>query len=224
MTTEINYKNTARARSIPYISLLLGAMALILYGSMAPERLAMNLHSSSLKTLFTSHWVHWSGEHLLWSGGAFVFLGIFCESISRWRFMVLVLVSSIAVSIGVILFPFGLDSYAGLSGIDSALFGFVLFVHISLSKQRENKMAYILAMGVGLGFVAKLSYELFTGSAYFVNDTSDMVVVPVAHITGFILGCMFAVGHLRGCGVQSIDILPQKFQKLDSLSNSRRLT
>ena len=130
---------------------------------------------------------------MLWSGGAFMVLGMVCERISRLKFIAVVFISSLAVSLSVLGLPLGIDSYAGLSGIDSALFGFILATRIQVTKNTHSRLTRLWVYTIGLGFIAKISYELISESAFFVSASTDMLVVPVAHITGFISGCMIAL-------------------------------
>jgi hypothetical protein len=53
--------------------------------------------------------------------------------------------------------------------------------------------AAVLAIGCLVAFVAKIVFELLTGSAFFVHDASGMVPVPLAHVMGA------TVGALVGC-------------------------
>ncbi len=62
--------------------------------------------STNWFTGLTSHAVHWSTEHLIWSGGAFLLLGLVCEKLSQTRFWSTLLLSGIAIPVGL----FALDA------------------------------------------------------------------------------------------------------------------
>ena len=111
------------AGHIPYVSLLLGAAAFLLHGSGNADRFALHIADPTLTDMFTCHWVHWSNQHLLWSGGAFVLLGALCERHGRNRMLALVATSIVLISLSLLLVPGEIGAYGGLSGIDSAFFG-----------------------------------------------------------------------------------------------------
>src|SRR4051794_13049563 len=68
--------------------------------------------------LLTCHWTHWSGDHLLWSGGAFVVLGLASLRVAPGWGLACVGVAAVVVG-GVVWLGTDLSRYRGLSGIDS---------------------------------------------------------------------------------------------------------
>jgi rhomboid family GlyGly-CTERM serine protease len=145
----------------------------------------------------TCHWVHWNGDHLLWSAGAFLVLSVATEDISRRLYGVCVLISAMVISIGLRFASPEVATYGGLSGIDSALFGLLA---VSIIRESISARRWTGAILVGLfsaGFAAKIGFEMTTGGAVFVSATSAMVPVPLAHILGAATGSIIGLAHNR---------------------------
>ncbi len=144
--------------------------------------------------LLTCHWVHWTGGHLFWSGGAFLVLGAACEELGRWRYLVCVAASAVLIPAGLAYWTPDLATYGGLSGIDSAFFGMlaVAMARDSLAARRWYGVALVGLLCVG--FAVKIGYEMVTGTAAFVGPTDAMVPVPLAHIIGMVVGLAVGAG------------------------------
>jgi rhomboid family GlyGly-CTERM serine protease len=170
----------------------------LLYVLPTDTLLEWNRHAiaqGQLWRLFTSHFVHWSPDHLFWSAGAFALLTVACLRIAPRRFVACTLIASLAISSS--LFLTNLTFARGLSGIDSALFsliGYSVLRDAISSRQRARAAATVALL---LAFAAKISYEFIAGRAIFVTgDASGMVVVPLAHAVGGVCGLMIgAIGH-----------------------------
>ena len=76
--------------------------------------------------LFSWHWTHWSSSHLFWDVGVFAVMAAFCETAGRRAFLATMLLSTLAVSVAVFIVYPELAACRGLSGIDSALFCFLV--------------------------------------------------------------------------------------------------
>jgi hypothetical protein len=181
------------ARRIPYVSLLFGGLALLLHATGGAARFAFDLVDHNWSHAFIAHWAHWSTDHLLWSGGAFVILGALCEMRDRFTAAALMIASALLISLGVVLFPSGMSAYAGLSGIDSAFFGWlVIQLHLSLSEKADTPIKWVPLL-CGVGFILKMGYEFITGQAFFVHSEKAMMAVPLAHLVGFATGLLFGM-------------------------------
>jgi rhomboid family GlyGly-CTERM serine protease len=163
---------------------------------------------SDLWRFVASHWVHWSVEHLVWSAGAFLVLGIVCERRSRRRFLVTTLVAAVAIPVALRLLQPDLLYYGGLSGIDSALFGLICAQDIRthgrnqcMQKRGQSRLrsclaslgtvpVFALPIALLIGFLAKIGYEFFTGAALFVSHSDMMIPVPLAHLVGIAVGIL----------------------------------
>ena len=82
--------------------------------------------------------------------------------------------------------------YGGLSGIDSAIFGLMVAWTFRDSLAERNWVTALVTALFAVGFMAKVSFEMYTDSTIFVEAGGDMVGVPLAHILGALVG--LAVG------------------------------
>ncbi len=145
----------------------------------------------------TSHWVHWSFEHLLWSGGAFLLLGLVCEARGRTRFLATTLAAALAIPLALRLAQPGLEQYGGLSGLDSALFGLLCMQDIRAHWKIPSWKRLVVPVLLLIGFLGKIGYEFATGGAVFVSHTDAMVPVPLAHLVGAAVGIIAALDVQR---------------------------
>jgi rhomboid family GlyGly-CTERM serine protease len=141
--------------------------------------------------LFTSHFLHWSVEHLFWDLGMFVVLCGFAERISRNGLLALLAVSAIAIPPMVAVLHPELETYRGLSGLDTALFGFVVAFFALDRYAASDSQGVLLYSGLLLAMVAKTVHEYTTGTI-FVSDAS-FSPVPIAHVVGGVLGVAAAL-------------------------------
>lgn len=142
--------------------------------------------------VLTGHFTHWDQSHFLWDTLVFAFLGARCELFSRRAFGLVVLTSAWAVAMGFLVLLPHLESYRGLSGIDSGLFALLL---VFLWRCRK-RMALWPKLLLTLGFISKMIFEVFQETPLFVASAgTDFVVVPSAHIIGaccgLLVGCIF---------------------------------
>ena len=136
--------------------------------------------------IITSHFTHWTGDHLLWDIAVFVGLGIACERIDRAKLIQAIIASSVAIPIALLIAQPSLETYRGLSGVDSAL---LALLAMSLARKRSLYGVVFLA-----AFLAKSFFELATGQAFFVDTTEGgFVPVPLAHVIGGSCGMIVAL-------------------------------
>lgn len=126
--------------------------------------------------IVTCHFTHFTYEQLAWDTLAFLGLGMACARRDWPAFRATLLASALLIPLAVLAFDPRIDTYRGLSGIDSALFALLIV-------STRNVL-------LGVLFAAKIAFELATGSAVFAGD--DFAVVPVAHIAGAIVGAVVA--------------------------------
>jgi rhomboid family GlyGly-CTERM serine protease len=142
----------------------------------------------------TGHWVHVSWDHLLWDTGAFVVLGALCACASRARFLAGVWLSALAIPPLLWIARPGLDTYCGLSGIDSALFGLLVASLLRRTIAARAIPAAVLTALLAAAFAAKVGYEACTSATLFVDSAaSDAVPEPLAHAVGFAAGVAVAL-------------------------------
>jgi rhomboid family GlyGly-CTERM serine protease len=181
------------ARPLPGASLILVAFAVavsVLPGAadcLQYDRLA--IADGALWRIVTAHFVHWSGEHLIWDGLALGVLGWLCEREGAGRFLACVAVSAITISAILWFSEPGMATYRGLSGIDSALFA-MLATRILCDAAAERDWLRIGLTGlVAVGFAAKVGFEMASGATLFVDSLSaGMTPVPLAHVVGGAIG------------------------------------
>jgi rhomboid family GlyGly-CTERM serine protease len=136
--------------------------------------------------VFTCHFVHWSADNLLWDALAFVVLLAICIHQDVRRTIATIALSSVAIPISLLLLLPQMQTYRGLSGIDSALFGLAWMMFVQHS--RRYRMPLVL---LGIAFLAKLLIETTTGRSIFVDSTAaQFVPVPLAHLVGFVVGAL----------------------------------
>lgn len=144
---------------------------------------------------FTAHFTHFGDDHLRWDLAAFVILGAITERLSRVGLFAAVAFSAALTSIGVWLFQPQFMTYRGLSGIDSALFGYVIAdLLVTGWKDRHRFSMAVGCVALG-GFAAKCVFEMITRSTVFVESGGAFTPVPLAHLLGLVAGV--AVGCYR---------------------------
>ena len=198
------------ARRIPCASLLFSAAAMLVFflpnlaASLQYERSAIG--DGQVWRLISGHFVHYSSDHLFWDVVAFVLLGGVSELRSRSRFLVCAMVSAVAISLVVWFCLPDMSTYGGLSGIDSALFA-LLVVQLSRDAVRANERGQgAMAVALLAAFLLKVSFELITQENVFVQALgSGTVGVPLAHITGAVVGGLIGLARSRNCAWNSVN-------------------
>lgn len=185
-------------RRVPRASLLFGLAAVLIYllpaASAAFEYHRGAIEHGQLWRLFTCHWTHLSLDHLLWDAAVFVALAAWCERDAPRRFWTCLGASALLIPVSVwILLP-DLETYRGLSGIDSALFA-LLAIRLLLEKMETRQWGWVAAVVALLaGFVCKTAFEAVTGQAVFVDSAATgMIPVPLAHAVGAAVGIVTGI-------------------------------
>ena len=138
----------------------------------------------SLLTYLTGHLTHWSWNHLIWDLAAFAALSFAAIRLIPQRFLLCLLVAGIIIPLEIALNQPQFETYRGLSGIDSALFGLTI---AGLWKLRRT--ARLIAAIALVAFVTKTIYELATGDTFFVEQAQQSFIPVIsAHISGFLAG------------------------------------
>ena len=181
------------ARRLPVASLLFVGFALAV--SVVPgvaDWLQFDRHAiarGELWRLVTSHYVHWSGDHLFWDTLALGILGWLCERDGVRPFLRCVAVSAVLIPLALCFAAPQMATYRGLSGIDSALFA-LLAVRVGRQSLSEKDWLKLSIAGIiSGGFAAKVGFEYVTGATLFVDSTAAaMTPVPLAHVVGGLVG------------------------------------
>jgi rhomboid family GlyGly-CTERM serine protease len=198
------------SKRIPYISLLLSAVALVIhiFHSLRPHLLYTRpaLVAGDFWRLVSCHWVHLNTDHLLWSAMTFLVLGSFCEILDRKRYIVTVAISAILIPIAIWIFMPDLEVYGGLSGLDCSLYSLLIVLFIQRDWHSRNWSWIIIYSLMLVLLPAKIIYEMISGLTIFVNNIhTGMVPVPLSHLVGGVAGV--AVGII-GAGKDRLKIFP----------------
>ena len=200
-------------RRLPRVSLLLTAAAAIihiLYSlriQLLYDRSALAHHE--LWRLVTCHWVHLSSDHLFWSAATFFALGSLCEILDARKYYAAVGISAVAIPIAIWSGMPDLMVYAGLSGLDCALYSLLMILFIR-REIRSRSWIWVALFSLLLGgLVAKILYETTTGLTIFVANThTNMTPVPLAHLVGGCIGFFVGLPRIKS-GRASIGLMYQ---------------
>jgi len=130
---------------------------------------------------------------IIWDSLVFIALGSLVELRNRRHFTVVIAASALLISFGVCWLQPQFASYRGLSGIDSALFGYIAIDILTLARA-DDRRGPAFAAGLALVlFVAKTLFELITGRTVFVDNVATFAPVPVAHLLGAFAGGISAL-------------------------------
>lgn len=142
--------------------------------------------------IITCHWTHWTFDHLFWDAAALAVLGTLCERLDRYRFLICLLIAAIVIPATVWLFIPDMQTYRGLSGIDSALFTLFAILTLKRPSIRQTSGGYAILLLLVLG-IAKVIFELSTGMTLFVDGSENhFIPVPLAHLAGGLVGLAVA--------------------------------
>jgi len=141
--------------------------------------------------LLTGHLTHWNGDHLTWDLLMFAVLGAMIERRSRWSLIAIVLAAAGSISAAVWLAQPQITQYRGLSGVDSALFTYVVAMLLTDARRSKQSLATAGILAVVAGFVGKLVWELSTGTTLFVDSAAaNFTPLPLAHVVGGAVGLL----------------------------------
>jgi rhomboid family GlyGly-CTERM serine protease len=134
--------------------------------------------------LVTGNFVHWNVDHLFWDCIMFVALGAAIEFRHRGAFLAATALSACAVSATAWCIA-SVDTYRGLSGIDSALFVLLAGWYLIDALRSRCQLPLCIPIALLLGFFAKIGYEILTGRTYFVDSTAALFTpLPQVHLAG----------------------------------------
>ena len=179
------------AGRLPGASLLLSLFALLLWSSPALSQWCQWDRSRpwQLWRWFTGHFSHWSVEHLVWDTVVFLALGALCEWRNRTQFLICMVAAAIAITGATSLFLPGIQTYRGLSGLDSALFGWLSMATLRTALARQDRRTMSIVFLFMIAFTMKVAIECVTSSTLFVSSCqSGFVPVPLAHAVGVLSG------------------------------------
>ena len=143
--------------------------------------------SGELWRLWTGHFAHGSGSHLAWSLLAFVLLGARVEPLLGNRYPMFLTACAGAVGVGVVAFLPGLQRYCGLSGVDTALYAYLLLADGARGRREGDPLLFGASAACAAALVGKIGFEFATGDALFAA-IPGLEPVPAAHLIGALAG------------------------------------
>jgi rhomboid family GlyGly-CTERM serine protease len=184
--------DSSRSR-LPIVTLLLSMAALAVWVTPGAASALQYVRAAPAGgqwwRFFTCHWTHFSMDHLLWDVGTFTLLGTICERRNRAALLACIGISAALIPAVLWIYLPRVQTYRGLSGIDSALF---ILVAVDLLRAQAGRGRRALVMGIVLLlvlFIGKIAFESFSGRTVFVDSASaQMVPVPLAHLVGALAG------------------------------------
>lgn len=196
---------------MPFLTLTLALSSLLISNTFLCQTLQYDrvaISDGQLWLLITGHLSHWSLDHLLWDLLVFVILGIPVEHYSRRGLILCLSTSAILISATLWFWQQDMAYYRGLSGIDSALFGFTAF-WMTRKRLHSNdiKGAGIILM-TSIAFFLKIVYEFIMLQAVFTRSIDTFTPVPITHLTGFLVGGGVALFFSNIKAAEGSQILP----------------
>jgi rhomboid family GlyGly-CTERM serine protease len=204
----------AAARDQEWASLLqlsfvtLGIAAFAILASMLPAALdwlsydRTAIAAGEAWRLVSGHFTHWNADHLLWDVVMFVVLGTMVEREGRGRLATTLVVASAAISAVLWMFAPEVSQYRGLSGLDSALFGFVAPQLFCEARRKQHRAAQWLLAVLTAGFVGKIAWEMATGQTLFVDSSAaGFTPLPLVHVVGAVVGFLVWASNRCQSGV-----------------------
>ena len=150
----------------------------------------------------TGHAVHFGFEHFLWDAAVFLVLALLCWKLGPRRCLVSLAAATLAIPAVLWALQPGLETYRGLSGLDSALYvtgALALGQRLWTEGRRSLGMAAFASVAA---LAAKVAYELATGQTLFVDAARlGFAPVPLAHVTGGLVGMLAASQSRAAHGV-----------------------
>ena len=154
------------------------------------------LSATDLWRLATCHLLHWSWDHFVWDVAVLLAAGTFCET--RWprRFLAVLTTAGILIPAAVMISAPQLQSYRGLSGLDSALFALAAG-SLLIEEYRDGRhFSAALVAFIVLAQFLKIAAESTAGHTLFVQN-APFTPVPLAHLCGAVIGSVLSLTNKR---------------------------
>ena len=146
--------------------------------------------------LVTQNFCHWSWDHLFWDALAMIVLAIWALQYSLKQFWQMVILSSVMTSAGLYFWHADLIYARGLSGIDCALFGMVIFHVIKQAHHERDTRWLTLSLVSLIAFILKTTYEIHTQQTVFMDSTeAGIIALPLVHLIGLVCGMVVPVAE-----------------------------
>jgi rhomboid family GlyGly-CTERM serine protease len=147
--------------------------------------------------LITGHFTHHGFSHLFWDLIMFVVLSTACEHRHRKLYPYCIGASLLLISTAIAVCCPTMQTYRGLSGIDTGLFVWFILDQVQSSRRANNRPVAIVSLFAVTGLFVKLIYELNTGNTLFVESDTFVPLVE-SHLAGATTGlASFALTRLH---------------------------
>ena len=147
------------------------------------------IRQGELWRLFTGHFLHTNGIHLILNLGALILLwALHGQFYTVKNYSLLFICTALICSAGLYLFSPDLTQYVGLSGIIHGIFVFGAMMDI----RAQDKTGYLLFIGVWL----KIAHEQYYGASEEVSSLINASVAIDAHLWGAVGGLIFSVFYI----------------------------
>jgi len=144
------------------------------------------ISQGELWRIFTGHFFHTNGYHLLLNLAALLLLwALHGQFYTLWNYSLLFITSASVCSVGLYFCSPDISQYVGLSGVLHGIFVFGAMMDI----RHHDKTGYLLFIGVWL----KVAHEQFYGASEEVSTLINASVAIDAHLWGAIGGLIFSV-------------------------------
>ncbi|HCM47214.1 MAG TPA: rhombosortase [Colwellia sp.] len=143
------------------------------------------ISQGELWRIFTGHFLHTNGIHLLLNLAALILLwALHGHFYNLKNYSLLFITSALICSAGLFYFSPEIHQYVGLSGVLHGIFVFGAILDI----RYKDKTGYLLFIGVWL----KIAHEQFYGASKQVSTLIDANVAIDAHLWGALGGLIFS--------------------------------
>ena len=142
--------------------------------------------------IWTGHLAHFDREHLLWDLVMFIGIAGMCEKTYPAQILPALLLIGGTISCAVGAFVPQVDTYRGLSGIDTALFVWIAGARL-LESLKHNNTIVACCWGVPCaGLIFKLVFEATTHQTMFVEAQTFTPLVE-SHLAGVAVGIVICI-------------------------------
>ncbi len=147
------------------------------------------IYQGEMWRLFTGHFLHTNGFHLLLNLAAlFMLWALHGRFYTIINYLGLFLLCAVSTSVGIYYYNSSLIQYVGLSGVLHGVFVFGAIMDIYF----KDKTGYLLFIGVWL----KIAHEQVYGASRDVSDLIEASVAIDAHLWGAVGGLIFSIIYL----------------------------
>lgn len=144
--------------------------------------------------VFTGHLTHWNLDHLFWDAATFVALAAACIWLRPLTTLTGTLVGCVVISATVFLAHPQLETYRGLSGLDTALFTLLAAIIYQEARLDGDRALGAVAKWAVASLVAKTGYEVVTGATLFVDsEVAGFMPLASAHAAGAVVGLLAGI-------------------------------